>query len=544
MITTVYIMLIFLMFPLYVEDRYSAMGFCKWRFYCYVTALYVALALIAALPELVRKVKDRRRPEIGICDLLVGAYGACVVITFLLAGDRHAVLLGAEGWYMGAATQLLLASSYFVTSRSPISVPWLVGCNAAGSGICFLIGILQRLGWDVLHLYEGMEVGYLSDYLSTIGNRTWMSGYACAVFPIGVYLFWQAEAKAGSGAEDKGQRLLWGAYSALAFMGLAATYSDSAYVGLAVVLFVLGVLSVGHDGKRVAFCKALCLWFGSSLFMCVLRALRGENVRDERRLSVYVYDWRYMLAGLLFCVALTALVRFGHSRGGNGTTASMSAAVRRRQRRYVALAGTCCVSIIAFVALNSGGVLERLFHVTLRNPYLYFNDDWGDSRGMIWRTLCRLYRELPLYRKLFGVGADGLAAHIYGSPEYARLFGAVWGDRIVTNAHNEWMNMFFCQGVVGGLVYIAVFAGGIIACLCGGSERTSPLVRAVGLCLLAYCFHNFFCYQQICATGPIFVLLGAAASLLRAERRAGESGAGTIAEGRAGGSGARTIAEK
>ncbi|MDE7113357.1 MAG: hypothetical protein K2O57_04130, partial [Acetatifactor sp.] len=194
MVTAVYFLLIFLMFPLYVENRYQAMGDCKWRFYCAVTVPYLAVMLLMALPGLAKTVRDRRRPVIGICDLLVGAYGICVLISFALCGDRQVVWLGAEGWHMGVAAQLLFVLSYFVVSRSRIPVSWLVVCNAAGSGGCFLIGILQRLGYDFLNLYEGLPNVAVSDFLSTIGNRTWMSGYACAVFPIGVYLFWKTGA--------------------------------------------------------------------------------------------------------------------------------------------------------------------------------------------------------------------------------------------------------------------------------------------------------------------------------------------------------------
>lgn len=524
MATAVYFLLIFLMFPLYVENRYQAMGDCKWKFYCAVTVLYLAVMLFTTLPGLVRAVKDRRRPVVGICDLLVGAYGICVLISFALCGDKQAVWQGAEGWHMGVAAQLLFVASYFVLSRSRIPVSWLVACNAAGSGVCFLIGILQRLGYDFLNLYEGMQKVELSDFLSTIGNRTWMSGYACAVFPIGVYFFWKLGAEAYSGAAGAGGAillrggglwlLLWGAYSALAFMGLAATYSDSAYIGLGVVLLALGILSVGDRAKMLSFCQVLCLWFGSSLFMCGVRALRRGHVRDERGFSVYVYNWRWMLAGLIICVLFTVAVRIYYAYGRRRE--AMSAAQRGRlQRRCTAAAAGCGVLLVLLVACNTTGILERLFSVTLRSPYLYFDDAWGDMRGGTWKMVCRMFGELPLHNKLFGVGADGFAAYCYGSLEYAGELSAVWGDAVLTNAHNEWLNMFFCQGIFGGLAYLGIFAGGIVACLCGAEDKAEPVARAVGLCLLAYAFHNFFCYQQICATGVIFVLLGAAMSLLR-----------------------------
>lgn len=525
-VTAIYFLLIFLMFPLYVENRYQAMGDCKWRFYCAVTVPYLAVMLLMALPGLAKVVKDRRRPVVGICDLLVGAYGIFVLVSFAFCGDRQAVWLGAEGWHMGVAAQLLFVLSYFVLSRSRIPVSWLVVCNAAGSGVCFLIGILQRLGYDFLNLYEGLPNVAVSDFLSTIGNRTWMSGYACAVFPIGVYLFWKTGADIfGAGVKAGGrdwmpggnrwQLLLWGGYSALAFTGLAAAYSDSAYIGLGIVFLALGILSVGDRGKMFSFCQVLCLWFGSSLFMCGVRALRRGYVRDERGLSVYVYNWRWMLAGLMLCVLFTVAVVVFYARG-RGQSGVMSAARRGRlQRRCAAASAVCGVLLVLLIVCNTTGLLERIFSVTLHSPYLYFDDAWGDMRGWTWKMVCRMFGELPFWNKLFGVGADGFVYYCYGSLEYARELSEVWGNVILTNAHNEWLNMFFCQGILGGLAYLGIFAGGIIACLCGTQGRAEPVAQAVGLCLLAYASHNFFCYQQICATGPIFILLGAAMSLLR-----------------------------
>lgn len=525
-VTTLYLLQILVMFPLYVENRYQAMGDCKWKFYCAVTLPYLAVMLLTALPDAVRCIRDRRRPRVGLCDLIVGAYGICVLISFWLGDDRQALWKGATGWHMGVAAQLLFVGSYLAVSRSRVSAAWVMGCNAVGSGICFLIGILQRLGFDFLNMYYGIPNVAISDFLSTIGNRTWMSGYACAVFPVGVYLYWRAGACVDGGTkavsdrtwnhEIPWQRLLWGGYSALAFIGLAATYSDSAYVGLAVLFFALGVLSVGNGRKMLSFGRVLCLWFASSLLMCGLREMRRGFVRDERGLSVYVYRWQWMFAGLIVCVLFTVLIRLYYVRRPGGLDGAADAKRRGRMQRGCVLAACAgCGLLILFVVCNTCGVLERFFSVTVRSPYLYFDNSWGDMRGGTWKMVCEMFAGLPLEKKLFGVGADGFAVYSYSIAEYAQRLSAVWGNAILTNAHNEWLNMFFCQGIIGGLAYLGIFAGGIIACLCGREERTDPLAQAIGLCLLAYVAHNFFCYQQICATGPVFVLFGAAMARLR-----------------------------
>lgn len=541
--TGLYFLLLFVIFPLYLEDHYRNMASCKWKFYLYITVPYLTVMSFCWLSGVVGRLRGTGKRQTGqlsgICDWLVGLYGICMLISWFLGFDRQEAWTGTEGWYMGAAAQLLFVGTYFAVSRSRISVSWIVGCNAVGSGICFLIGILQRLGIDVLGLYLGMPDVELSDFLSTIGNRTWVSGYACAVFPIGIFLFWQSGWQRDCQNDDSGAghrtfRFLWGLYSAVAFAGLAATYSDSVYMGLAAVLFVLGVFSLGDGRKFLSFCQVLLVWFGSALLMCGVRALCGDKVRDARGLTCYVYEWKWMLAGLALCAAVTALVyRVCYRKQSNGSE------IRRRLQVGCLLGGgILCVLTVGFVALNSTGTLEKLFHITVRNRYLFFDDAWGDARGWIWRTVCQMFGDLPLSRKLFGVGPDCFAAYSYSIPEYAVQLRSVWGNAVLANAHNEWLNMFFCQGIVGGLIYLGIFVSAVCAGVrnmfgepeisVGTDDLAVPemsagrgLLPGIGLCAVAYMAHNFFCYQQICATGPMFVLLGVLAALLRGQ---GEDG--------------------
>lgn len=526
--TGIYIFLIFLVFPLYVEDHYWEMGDCKMKFYLYTTAIYLALMLGV---ELVRGLHGKWDiHHLGVCDWCAILYGICVILTLLAAEDRAAVWVGEKGWYMGAAAQLMFLATYFVVSRSRIPVQVLLWCNALGSGICFLIGILQRLGFDVLHMYEGLADILLSDYLSTVGNRTWMSGYACAVVPIGMYLFWQAESRR--------QRLLWGGYSALAFAGQVATYSDSVYVGIGVVFFALGIMSIGNSKRTRSFLWLLCLWFGQALLMCGLRALCGSQVRDARGLTCYMYQWQWMLAGLVICLVILIGAEYLFRRMAERRKVSQimdwlpANRVGRIRRGCLAATAIIGALVVLLMVLNTTGVLERWFGITIHNRYLYFDDNWGDARGWTWRMTCRMFEGLPFSRKLFGVGADCFAYYAYEIPEYAEAFREIWGNVLLTNAHNEWLNMIFCQGIVGGLSYLGIFASGAAGCLFYGGERSEDereklmdikvpggirqaLVPGIGLCLLAYMGHNFFCYQQVCATGPIFVLLGIGVAIVR-----------------------------
>lgn len=324
----------------------------------------------------------------------------------------------------------------------------------------------------------------------------------------------------------------------LVFAGLTATYSDSVYVGVGVVFFALGIMSIGNFEHTRSFLRLLCLWFGQSLLMCGLRALCGSRVRDARGLTCDMYKWQWMLAGLLICLVILFGAEYLFRRMAERWKVSQTMdrlpanRVWRIQRGCLAVTAIVGALMVLLMILNTTGVLEQWFGITIHNRYLYFDDAWGDARGWTWRMTCRMFEGLPLSRKLFGVGADCFAYYAYGIPEYAEMFREIWGNVLLTNAHNEWLNMVFCQGIVGGLFYLGIFACGAAGCLYYGGEKSEDererlmdaketgsirqaLVPGIGLCLLAYMGHNFFCYQQVCATGPIFVLLGIGVALVR-----------------------------
>lgn len=494
LLTNMYLLLMFAIFPLFIVDRYGSIGFHKWQFFRNVTCIYGGVMLVSYLPTFLTCIASGHfREKVNRTDIAVALYGVTVFLSFLLAENHQEAWLGAEGWYMGTEAQMLFVGIYFIMSRSRFSRKLFVAGSVGGLLLCLLIGIGQRLGWDFLRLYDGMDPAVLSDFLSTIGNRTWMSGYVCVIAPIAFSFFGKTD--------DSRKKIFWGCICSCVCAGVAATYSDSVYVGVAASVYGLVLLSDSERKKQLSCMLLMDIWFGTSLFMCLLRGLRGTMVRDARGITSYVYDWKLALTGFLVCLAVTLVWK--RIKTGDGQKQTVYS---RRKIRWVVfvpviLAVMCGLILIA----NSTGLLEKNLGFTITNKYLYFDDAWGDNRGWTWKMIVKMWGELPFRQKLFGVGADCFAYYCYSSPEYSGEFVRIWQDMVLANAHNEWLNMFFCQGITGGLAYLGIF-------ICCGIEflkkSEEELPQAIGLSILAYVAHNFFCYQQVCATAPMFILLG------------------------------------
>lgn len=491
-LTGLYLLVMFFLFPLCLGDHYWEIGFGKWRVYLYATLIYIGVMTLLLMPGWFGKIKNRSLMRPGALEMTLLLYIISATVTFLFTTiNRRAAWMGAEGWYMGFLAQLLLVLGCLLLMQAPIGVKWLLGCHAVGFTICLIIGILQRLGYDIFHLYYGMPDVVVSDFLSTIGNRTWMSGYVCAVMPVGVYFYWIAR--------ERKTRILWGSFTGLTFMGLVATYSDSAYVGLAAMLFCLFIISRREVEKLFAYGKVLVILFTSSLLMIGIRVVCGGRLmREPRGLTYIFYDWKWMVLGLTLALLFLVGVKF-------------------LKEKMIPVCGgilwlICVIAgcgILFFIG-NATGLLDKWFHLKVVNKYLYFDDEWGDMRGWIWKLSGEMFGGLPFGQKLFGVGADCYGLYGYSHEPYASRLAIIWGDTVVLNAHNEWLNMLICQGFLGCLSYLAIF---IVSARQFLKSKAHPLVPAVGLGVISYMVHNFFCYQQICATGILFILIGVAAAL-------------------------------
>ena len=122
---------------------------------------------------------------------------------------------------------------------------------------------------------------------------------------------------------------------------------------------------------------------------------------------------------------------------------------------------------------------------------------------------------MPFYQKLFGIGPDSLSAYLYSMPDIEALLRSLWGSQRLTNAHNVYLNSLLCYGAVGLWAWLGVLVGGIRYFY--NKAKENPFMIAFALCIMGYACHNIFCYQQVCATPFLFIILGIGESLTKSE---------------------------
>lgn len=536
-------LLMLTVFPLYMKNRFSRLGECKFQFFleaslfCLIPAAVLALlrmaaAQMAAGKPPVGKIAAEQpateqmaagRTEAGQTalyradfslsplDCAMLAYGVAAFASWKFSVNREVAWIGTEGWYGGLRTQILLIAVYFLVSRFWSWSKIVLTGHFIGSGLVFLVGIGHRFGIDPLGLYEGIDVSYQLRFLSTIGQATWYSSYVCTVLVIGVTLFFLTKRPV--------LRAALGAYCGLGFATVVTQNSDSAFVAMAFLCFGLFLAACDELDKLERFLEVVILMFGTfklvGLFQILLpeRAMRLDGLSEF--LSRGLGSWGILL---FFCICYMGL-QFYRSRKPERMTIKCGKLLRRLT---VAGAVTAFCLYVLVLWANTAGVPEKLWGLRWENTYLLFDYRWGNSRGFIWKFVWDAFGDFSTFRKLVGIGPDCFSAYCYANEETAAYLSRFFGhDQTLTNAHNEFLNMLFCTGILGLVSYLGVFVTALGRFF--KERKKHPLALLGALAVLVYVSHNFFCYQQVCCTPFLFLILGMADSAVRnIQKSAGE----------------------
>ena len=502
-------------FPVYVIDRYQDIGAYKFSFFSGVSTLFlVPGAALGILYVILRRVSRREKGlALSWLDAGVLAYLLCNIISFFGSDFKEDAWAGVGGWNMGLRSQLLMIAAYFLMSRFfPLRRKKLILAGAMlGSGAAFAVGVLHRFSIDPFGFYQGLDADTRLRFLSTIGQATWYSSFVCTVLPIGLCVFYvSGKTKA---------RVLSGLYCVLGFMTLVTQNSDSAFAALAALLFGLFLASCVSPKRMERFLEVVILCAASFKSIGFLqRGVPEQAVRLgslSEAFSQGILSWLMLLFGAAFYI----LLLHGEEKKGTSLEKDWKKAGKRLPGLACILAGFLLAAAVFLIALNTFGLLEKWFGISGDSQYLLFNDKWGSDRGFNWKMAVRIFAGLPFLHKLIGVGPDCFMAYSYSVPEYAQLLNDYWKPDVLTNAHNEFLNLLICVGTGGLLSFLFLLGAGARRFYRIGKEHPEVLMGLLAVC--SYAAHNFFCYQQVCCTPFLFLILGLSERMARSIQEAG-----------------------
>lgn len=512
-VENLYLLILFLVLPLYAPSGYVGLGDAKARLYIVISVLFILYFAVRGVIRMTKRTSAgcstlQKREDLASSDGTSGS-GKDVL------GCRHIVLLlilslwissamsgyfadawsGADGWMMGLLVQSLalgFALVYSVPSsgskgnRKRHTREYLY----AGGCITILLGILNRF-----RVYPLSYMGIDYTYISTIGNIDWFCGYLSVIVPFAMGELYLSRVKlleekgADSGKDHgKGVRkiLALEVFTTLSFLLLILLGTESSYLILGICFLAMAAVSVGNSAGCVAFLEQGMLL---GILPGILHWLLSSNLLMS---DLYLYEnsqgisWRLIQEWYGFALVLAAIaffVRLYFIRKLTVRSGKLSC------RTLLRLVEVLCIA---------GMLILLLVQVILPSCY---PDAFGSYRGLIWKTCGKIYRDLPFQQKLFGIGPDCIYRYLTEHPDYRSILLERFGMDIM-NAHSVLLNRLLTTGLVGTTLFLIL----IIAALriLNRQRRSLPYI----LMLLGYLIVGTVLFEQILCLPYLLLLLG------------------------------------
>ena len=167
----------------------------------------------------------------------------------------------------------------------------------------------------------------------------------------------------------------------------------------------------------------------------------------------------------------------------------------------------CVLIILVYIVLNSLNILPSF--MSTNNAYLYFNDNWGNNRGVIWRMGLSAFINFVKdhgYVLFIGCGPDQYYNMVYKYQFYELV--QLRQGLFASCAHNEFINTLCNYGLFGFVSYYGFWFGVLKRKSCGKYEKMLRLM------IIAYLVNSFVSIQQIEAAPLLFICAG----MLESER--------------------------
>lgn len=503
--TTAYLVIMFCVYPFYIENGYINIGEAKNHFFLCVTMAACVVFTVLCVARCISGITDKRRNgqhlmidfnKVSGIDLLVLLFATQIFLSYVSSNYKGVTLWGEEGWYMGLVPLLLLCGIYFFISRlwqGDVHLAYLI---MGASAVVFLLGICNRYSFYPISL-AGSQPGFIS----TLGNINWFCGFLSVVAPIGIGMFviedhvWKKAAA--------------GLYAVITFMTGFVQGSDSIFLWYFAVFFLLLWIAVGKKEYVRNFFLLLTLFGLSAQMVKVL----GLFVVDNYNHSTEGLCGYFMSSSISLWI--TGMGLAGFLLTGRNTEGKKEIGQGGAKKAKGILLGSVVVILLTWLIMSIIHTKSGISFLQGRSLFM-LDGNWGHGRGTAFLAGIKTFVELPPLQKLFGVGPDGFASAVYGLPEIAIMLRRAFGEARLTNAHNEIITGLINTGALGVLLYVSLLLTAMSKFIKKGREQRELYLYA--LCIFGYFIHNMVSFAQVLNIPFLFMILGMGEAICRKQK--------------------------
>ncbi len=460
-VTGLWIILMFVVFPLIVHDAYFDLLETKFKtFVVLTTAMFCVIVFwgIASgrAGNYIGKIKEK-----GFKNWFLSTFDItdrCMMVFIGIAGIStltaypyiKEAFFGNLGRSTGFELLLMYAMAFFIVSRYlNVQKYYFKIFLVVGDLIC-LFGMTDYLNMDIMKFKKRMMAGEISMFASTIGNINTYTTYVAYVVALAGVLFilTRINSEEGKEGESIGNVIFYYISMVIGFIALAMGNSDNGYLTLLAFFgFVPFVAFKTRRGIR-RYILTLATYFTGIEVINWINKANPTKVLGINGLYNVIANFKFLipLTLILWVIGMILCV--------------MDYKKNRQDENAKAIATKIWLVIVVIVAILGVAVViyananpEKAAAFGGLRDYLVFSDSWGTFRGYVWRMCLEEYAKYPILHKIFGTGPDTFV--IYALKYRAEDMIAITGQKF-DSVHNEYLQYLTTIGPIALIAYIGI----------------------------------------------------------------------------------------
>lgn len=515
-IVSLFVILMLGFFPLFYQDGYFNITNAKLMFFYFCGAGLVVMTVILAGAGFLQ---SRREKDIGgrtsekqkrnlrkfiggvpVTSWFVGGFLLAVLVATIFSVYPTESFYGIDGRRLGTIVFLLCIAVYVILGKFLRSGIWMAWIFLISNGLVSLLLVLQFWGVNVLHMWDGMIATEIGMFASTIGNINVCASYFCMVLPVGMVLFYLSD--------ELLSEVLYGTFLLLGFFGAYATVTDSWILGVGTAFLIMLCFSIKDHDNMERFLGICFMFWASSLVVRMVLMIGSENtsvvLQKFRSLPLqnFMTSKKMLLAeGIVLFFALL-LIKLAQKK----KIEIPYKKIRIIFIGFVVLFLGLAVLVVVIANLSP----ERQWEGALQwLNLLKLQDDFGSSRGVIWKQTWNAWQKLPISRKFFGYGINCFHQFLY---QYQGTELAVFEVRII-DPHNELLQFMSMTGIFGAVCYFGFLISTAVSA--AKQSRHYPVMMMGAVVICSYLAQSMVNNPTVFLTPTLFLYLGILKSLER-----------------------------
>ena len=516
-IASLFVILMLGFFPLYFQDGYFNITNAKRMFFYFCGSGLVILAgIFAGIGYLQERkelqiIKDRAPQgshkkvkeilgKIPVASWFVGGFLLSVLIATIFSMYPFESFYGTDGRKLDAIIFVLCIAAYMILGKFLQPGIWMAWIFLISGGLVSLLLVLQFWGINALHMWDGMVATEIGMFASTIGNVNACATYFCMALPAGMVLFYLSD--------KLFSEVLYGTLLVLGFFGAYATATDSWIMGVGTAFLIMFCFSLKNHDYMERFVGICMMFWVSSLAVRIILLVGAENtsVVMQRFRSLALQNFMtskkiLLTEGILLCFAML-FIKLAQKK---------KLEIPYKKIRIVFI--SFVVLFLGFavaVAIVANLSPEKQWEGKLQwMNLLKLKDDFGSSRGIIWKQTWAAWKKLPVGRKFFGYGINCFHQFLY---QYQGMELAPFGVRVI-DPHNELLQFMSMTGIFGAVCYFGFLISTAVSA--AKQSRHYPVMMMGTVVICSYLAQSMVNNPTVFLTPTLFLYLGILKSLER-----------------------------